>query len=92
MPPHSLLLARGSRYWRRGKQIYEARAGVKVTISLSRRSVEFFRAHAARSRVPYQRMIRNLLDGYASMYEKRPLAGKPLDKSDYRKHLEEKYR
>ena len=51
--------------------------GVKVTISLSRRSVEFFKAHAARSQVPYQRMIRSLLDGYASKYEKRSLANRP---------------
>ena len=50
--------------------------GVKVTISLSRRSVEFFKAHAARSHVPYQRMIRSLLDGYARKYEKRPLTGR----------------
>lgn len=47
--------------------------GVKVAISLSKRSVEFFKAHAAKSRVPYQRMIRSLLDGYASKYAKRPL-------------------
>lgn len=39
--------------------------GVKVTISLSKRSVDFFKRHAARSKVPYQRMIRNLLDSYA---------------------------
>jgi predicted DNA binding CopG/RHH family protein len=51
--------------------------GVKVTISLSRRSVEFFKAHAARSQVPYQRMIRSLLDGYVSKYEKRPPANRP---------------
>lgn len=50
---------------------------VKITISLSRRSVEFFKAHAARSQVPYQRMIRSLLDGYASKYAKRPLASRP---------------
>jgi hypothetical protein len=30
-------------------------AGVKVTISLSKHSVEFFKAHAARSRVSYQK-------------------------------------
>ncbi len=42
--------------------------GVKVTISLSKKSVEFFKAHAARSKVPYQRMIRNLLDSYADKY------------------------
>ena len=39
--------------------------GVKVTISLSKRSVEFFKHHAARSKVPYQKMIRSLLDSYA---------------------------
>ncbi len=39
--------------------------GVKVTISLSKRSVDFFKRHAARSKVPYQKMIRSLLDAYA---------------------------
>ena len=39
--------------------------GVKITISLSKRSVEFFKRHAARSKVPYQKMIRSLLDSYA---------------------------
>ena len=42
--------------------------GVKVTISLSRKSVEFFKAEAAKSQVPYQRMIRALLDSYADRY------------------------
>jgi hypothetical protein len=45
--------------------------GVKVTISLSRRSVAFFKAHAAESRVPYQKMIRSLLDNYADQYSAR---------------------
>ncbi|NJD30891.1 MAG: hypothetical protein FIB04_03310 [Gammaproteobacteria bacterium] len=45
--------------------------GVKVTISLSRKSVDFFKAHAAASKVPYQRMIRTLLDSYADKYSKR---------------------
>ena len=39
--------------------------GVKITISLSKRSVDFFKQHAARSKVPYQKMIRSLLDSYA---------------------------
>jgi len=43
--------------------------GVKVTLSLSRRSVAFFKAHAARSKVPYQRMIRSLVDSYAERYD-----------------------
>jgi predicted DNA binding CopG/RHH family protein len=54
-------------------QLVLKETGVKVTISLSKRSVEFFKAHAARSRVPYQKMIRNLLDNYADKYAERPL-------------------
>jgi predicted DNA binding CopG/RHH family protein len=38
---------------------------VKVTLSLSRRSIEFFKRHARKRRVPYQRMIRALVDAYA---------------------------
>jgi hypothetical protein len=37
---------------------------VKVTISLSKRSVEYFKAQATRHRTQYQRMIRQLLDAY----------------------------
>jgi predicted DNA binding CopG/RHH family protein len=43
--------------------------GVKITISLSKRSVDFFKRHAAESKVPYQKMIRSLLDGYAKHHE-----------------------
>jgi predicted DNA binding CopG/RHH family protein len=43
--------------------------GVKITISLSKRSVDFFKRHAAASNVPYQKMIRSLLDGYAKHHE-----------------------
>jgi predicted DNA binding CopG/RHH family protein len=38
---------------------------VKVTLSLSRRSVDFFKRAAKSRRVPYQRMIRALVDAYA---------------------------
>jgi predicted DNA binding CopG/RHH family protein len=37
---------------------------VKVTLSLSRRSLDFFKREAKRRRVPYQRMIRALVDVY----------------------------
>jgi len=47
--------------------------GIKVTISLSKKSVDFFKVHAARSKVPYQRMIRSLLDTYADRHSDRPL-------------------
>ncbi len=38
---------------------------VKVTLSLSRRSLHFFKREARKRRVPYQRMIRALVDTYA---------------------------
>ena len=37
---------------------------VKVTLALSRRSIDFFKREAAKQRVPYQRMIRALVDEY----------------------------
>jgi len=49
---------------------------VKVTISLSKRSVDFFKAQADRSNTSYQRMIRRLLDTYADHY-----TGKSLTKA-----------
>lgn len=47
--------------------------GVKVTLALSKRSVEFFKHAAAQHHTQYQRMIRRLLDAYAEHYA-RPLA------------------
>lgn len=38
--------------------------GVKVTLALSKKSIEFFKAEAAKHRTQYQRMIRRLLDSY----------------------------
>jgi predicted DNA binding CopG/RHH family protein len=38
---------------------------VKVTLSLSRHSLDFFKREANKRRVPYQRMIRALVDAYA---------------------------
>ena len=38
---------------------------VKVTIALTKASVEFFKQEAAKHRVSYQKMIRRLLDEYA---------------------------
>ncbi len=41
---------------------------VKVTISLKRSSVEFFKEEAQKHHTKYQKMIRELLDRYASRY------------------------
>jgi len=38
--------------------------GVKVTIALSRKSVDFFKTEAAKHHTQYQRMIRKLIDAY----------------------------
>ena len=46
--------------------------GVKVTIALSKRSVEFFKREAQKHNTQYQRMIRRLLDAYAE-HHRRPL-------------------
>ena len=43
---------------------------VKVTISLSRASLDFFKDQADRHRTAYQKMIRNLLDAYAVQHMK----------------------
>ena len=45
--------------------------GVKVTIALSRRSVEFFKREAQKHNTQYQRMIRRLLDAYAEHHAPR---------------------
>ncbi|HLU60816.1 MAG TPA: CopG family transcriptional regulator [Gammaproteobacteria bacterium] len=41
---------------------------VKVTISLSKSSVEFFKREARKHNTPYQKMIRNLLDAYTEAH------------------------
>jgi hypothetical protein len=48
--------------------------GVKVTIALSKRTVEFFKAYAAKNKTQYQRMIRQLLDAYVDAYAGSPAA------------------
>ena len=46
--------------------------GVKVTIALSKKSVEFFKAEATKHHTQYQRMIRKLIDTYVEAYDKSP--------------------
>ena len=41
---------------------------VKVTITLSKKSVDFFKLAAAKSDTQYQRMIRRLLDAYVDAH------------------------
>ena len=41
---------------------------VKVTLLLSKSSIKFFKRQAARHQTKYQRMIRRLVDEYATRY------------------------
>jgi predicted DNA binding CopG/RHH family protein len=41
---------------------------VKITITLSKKSVAFFKSEAARADTQYQRMIRRLLDAYVDAH------------------------
>lgn len=43
--------------------------GVKVTLALSKKSVDFFKAEASKHHTQYQRMIRRLLDSYVETHE-----------------------
>ena len=49
--------------------------GVKVTLALSKRSVDFFKSQALKHNTQYQRMIRRLLDAYAE-HHARPLTSR----------------
>ena len=42
---------------------------VKVTIALSKKSVDFFKAEAGKHHTQYQRMIRQLIDAYVDTQE-----------------------
>jgi predicted DNA binding CopG/RHH family protein len=42
--------------------------GVKITLALSKKSVDFFKSEAAKNHTQYQRMIRRLLDAYVDSH------------------------
>jgi hypothetical protein len=43
---------------------------LKVTISLKKSSIDFFKRQAKKHKTSYQKMIREVVDWYASHYEK----------------------
>jgi hypothetical protein len=53
------------------EELIAAEDNVKVTLSLTRRSLAFFKREAKARRVPYQRMIRALVDAYAERQTER---------------------
>jgi hypothetical protein len=48
---------------------------VKITITLSKKSVEFFKSAASRGDTQYQRMIRRLLDAYVDAHSATSVRG-----------------
>ncbi|MDX2113410.1 MAG: CopG family transcriptional regulator [Alphaproteobacteria bacterium] len=48
------------------RELAEAEQTTKITLSLSSRSLRFFKEQADQFDIPYQVMIRRLLDEYAS--------------------------
>ncbi len=43
---------------------YRPEESVKITLALSKKSVDFFKSEASKHRTQYQRMIRRLVDSY----------------------------
>lgn len=53
------------------EQLAVTKESVKVTITLSKESVEFFKSEARKHNTQYQRMIRRLLDAYTQAHRGR---------------------
>jgi hypothetical protein len=54
------------------EKLVAPRDDVKITLAFSRRSIEFFRHQARRNHSKYQRMIREVVDRYASYFMSHP--------------------
>lgn len=52
------------------EKLVEKEENVKVTIQLSKRSIDFFKKRAEKQGIPYQKMIKKVLDLYADAYQK----------------------
>ena len=57
---------------------------VKVTISLSKESVEFFKQEAKKHKTQYQKMIRRLLDVYSTS-QQQPLTKRSIGRAKNRR-------
>jgi len=61
--------------------------GVKVTLALSKSSVDFFKLEASKHQTQYQRMIRRLLDSYVEAHEPASLASRSKRTTPKRAHV-----
>lgn len=53
-------------------QLVKREPTVKITLEVTQTSLVFFKEQAEREHVPYQRMIRGLIDAYAKQRRERP--------------------
>jgi hypothetical protein len=54
------------------EELFPKREGIKVTLTVDRDSVDFFRRSAHRSGLKYQRMMREVLREYSHRYQQSP--------------------
>lgn len=54
----------------RPDQLVLKEENIKITISLKKESIDFFKKTAKKHHTSYQKMIRQVIDWYASHYEK----------------------
>lgn len=50
-------------------ELAKAEKTQKITIALKKSSIDFFKREASRHHTKYQRMIRDLIDRYATQYQ-----------------------
>jgi len=50
-------------------QLVKREEKIKVTLELTKESVDYFKEQAKRENVPYQRMLRGLIDQYAKQQQ-----------------------
>jgi predicted DNA binding CopG/RHH family protein len=53
------------------EKLFRKEPKVKITISLNRGSIDFFKKYAQKSNVKYQAMINEVLDKYVKMYREK---------------------
>lgn len=51
------------------EELFRKEENIKITLTLTKSSVDFFKKHGKKKHVPYQVMIRNLLEHYSSHFD-----------------------
>ena len=70
IPLFKLAICYTCAWWQSIPPVVLKEDNVKVTISLKKSSIAFFKEEAKKQKTSYQKMIRELIDWYASRYQK----------------------